>query len=146
MKKQALIFLISGIAVLYSVAFKEKSVSMKAADLGKTIEIRFDIKPGFGIQKMGPHNISVFEITGGYEKNKSPGDIITKNGKKILELKQVKLSGTTAKEDNEYFSAVQPYAIPMQSAKTLGIKAQIYYCSFKDSFCSMEVVQTILPR
>jgi hypothetical protein len=120
----------------FQIEAQQKSVSMKVVKAEKGIEILFQVNKGFGIQKKGPHQITIYS-----------GEKIEKTAKSqniLHDMKQVQFSGKLSKEDKDYFSSVEPVVIPVNTSKPLTIKAKIFFCSFESSFCSMEVIQKVV--
>jgi len=138
------LFFLANISGLLAADFDGKAVSMKVVHQEKFLEIKLKIKNGFGIQKKGPHDISFYSLNSGYQGKNDPAKIINEHGKKIQEIKPLQLSGTTAKQDAEYFSEVNSFKVPFSAAGNTGIKLKIYYCSFGDSFCSVDALYSII--
>jgi hypothetical protein len=139
-------FFLTGIAGLFALGSSGKAVAMTAQKQGKFIEIEMKINKGFGVQKKGPHEIAVYSLKKNYTKESDLAKAMSEYGKKVHEVKPLKLSGETAQKDEEYFSAIHKFQIPVVTGGDIGIKAKIYYCSFGDGFCSVDVIYTILPQ
>lgn len=124
----------------------EKAVLMQVSQNNKNVELSFSVKKGFGLQKHGPHKITVYSLDSGYQNKRQsmkPRAILKKYGKKLKEYKNYKFSGKAAKEDKDYFSAVNKVEIPAHSATPLAVEAKLYYCSFLNGFCSVEILRYI---
>ncbi|MDH4263817.1 MAG: hypothetical protein OEV78_12310 [Spirochaetia bacterium] len=130
---------------LFALGSNGKAVTINVQNQDKFLEVEMKIKKDFGIQKKGPHEIVIYSLDKNYTKENDPSKVISEYGKKIQEIKPLKLSGETAKKDNEYFSAVNKFQVPVSTKGDVAIKAKIYYCSFTDSFCSVDVVYAIIP-
>ena len=112
----------------------------------KKVTLVYSLKNGYGIQKDGPHEISIYKISKKKFSSKSGAKGIVQDGKLVKKLKPVKFSGWTAKADKDYFSKVKPVYISVRAKKSevYAVTSKIYYCSFSDKFCSVEVIEKIL--
>ena len=140
-----IIFLIS-LGTIYGLGSNGKAVTMKAINKGNQIEVELSTNKGFGIQKKGPHEITVYSLDKNHGKEHDVAKAISEYGKKIHEIKPLRFTGINASQDEEYFSSVNNLQIPVAVNSDIAIKAKIYYCSFVDSFCSVDVLYTIIPK
>lgn len=152
---QKRVFLIAIFALPFLLPFckKEKveafgfggdAVSMETTSSGDNIQINFQVNPGFGIQKDGPHEIAVYSLASGHEKAGDVGEKIKLYGKKEGEINPAVFAGIEAKQDPEYFSIVNPLAIERPQGSPVAVRARIYFCSFHDNFCSVQVLDRLI--
>lgn len=125
-------------------AAEAEAVSMKAHKSGKVIEIEFNIKKGYGIQKKGPHELAVFSLKKNFSAKENLGKSFETGGKLVIEIKPVKFTGNTSHEDEDYFSNVNTVTAPVSVDGKTGIRARVFYCSFKDFFCSVQNLNAVI--
>ncbi|MDH4199532.1 MAG: hypothetical protein OEV66_04045 [Spirochaetia bacterium] len=146
-KSKKLFFIFSGLAIQTTLIFAfgqtSKAVSVIVKEAKNNLELNFEVKNGYGVQKHGPHEITVYSLDKNYTKSDSPEKTIKNHGKIIYQVKKLKLTGTDASQDRDYLSRVQAVILPVAAAGPIAVKAKIYYCSFADSFCSLEVIHYI---
>jgi len=98
-------------------------INASLTDEGVTLTIA--ARKGYGLQKEAPHALSLYHPD-------------QKTGEKIYSVEGVVFSGTTAEEDQKYFSQTNPFIIPVHPEKIPGeITGELYFCSFESSFCSV---------
>jgi len=139
------IFLMTGALTLAAIGSNGKAVKMIAVSKKQAIEVELKLNPTFGIQKQGPHEITVYQLSKKHTKETDVKKAIAGYGKPVLEIKPQALTGVVSKIDADYFSSVDKFTVPVSATGDLAIKAKIFYCSFKDHFCSVDVLYTILP-
>ena len=133
-------------AAVYTFGSGNNALRMKASDDGENVAIEFLISEGYGIQREGEHEITIYSLKTGHHSENDIKTKIAQYGKEIAHISPVKFSGTSAKEDKDYFSSVLP--IYLKKAKgqkeALAIKAKIFYCSFDQGFCSMQIFRQMV--
>ncbi|MES0491315.1 MAG: hypothetical protein ABUK01_15080 [Leptospirales bacterium] len=156
MRKRKSLYLMVAVAtlalftgIIFSYGFSTGSVTLDVEKNNGNLNFEFAVKKGYGIQKDGPHEISVYTIDKKYAKNKNLGEILKEKGKLVQKFEAIKFTGETAKEDGKYFSKINPYSVALQeNLETKNIKvvvsARVYYCSFADNFCSVESIREVL--
>jgi len=145
----ALVTLALFTGIIFSYGFSTGSVTLDVVKDDGKVKAKISVKKGYGVQKDGPHEISVYTIDKKYAKAKNLGEILNEKGKLVQKFESVKFSGKTAEEDKKYFSKVKPYLITLEEGiqtdnTAVVISARIYYCSFKDNFCSVESLREVL--
>ncbi len=124
--------------------FSEGAVSLETALAGDKIQVSLFVNPGFGIQKDGPHEIIIYTFDPAHTKAASLSEKIKLYGLKREVLSPAVFTGKEAKEDAEYFSAVNPVLLEKPAASPVAVRARIYYCSFLDNFCSVQVLDRMI--
>ena len=135
--KKALVFILASLA-LSAYGFKSDVISVFGFKKKAIQYVSFNLKPGYGIQKKAPHNIELFKLS------KRP-DHLKEALKQAKPIKKVKtLAGITAREDNQYFSRVNPIRVRNSKNGFLAVRAKVFYCSFAEKFCSVSSLTQII--
>jgi len=142
----ALIPLIGINSGIDSFGFSTGVVKLRTELSKKRVNMIFSLQRGYGLQKDGPHEIAIYKISKKKFSSKDGPKGVTLNGKLVRKVKPVKFSGSTAKADKEYFSKVNPYKMKLLAKKSevYAVSSKIYYCSFSDKFCSVEVIEKFI--
>lgn len=126
-------------------AFGFDAIKIDARHQGSTLSLNYSVVSGYGVQRKGEHKLNIYLLRPGHEKATSIRQKIQIYGSLVATLP--KFTGTIAKEDNEYFSSLNPQI--MKNSKftrgTLAIQGKIFFCSFADKFCSVQSVAQIIP-
>lgn len=122
-----------------------EAVSATAMKTDNGISVQYRVEKGYGIQKKGPHQITVFALKQGHQLTASISEKINKYGTEVALKKEISFSGETAEQDKEYFSTVEPYKIEVKEAgaDAYAVKGRIFFCSFSDKFCSAQTVNAV---
>ena len=135
--KKALVFIFASL-VLGAYGFKSDVISVFGFKKKATQYVSFNLKPGYGIQKKAPHSIELFKLS------KRP-DNLKEALKQAKPIKKVKtFVGTTAREDNQYFSRVKPIRVRNSNNGFLAVRAKVFYCSFAEKFCSISSLTQVI--
>ena len=138
--KKALVFIFTSL-VLGAYAFKNDVISVFGFKKKAIQYVSFNLKPGYGIQKKAPHSIELFKLI------KRPDNLnnLKEALKQAKPIKKVKnFAGTTAREDNQYFSRVKPIRVRNSNNGFLAVRAKVFYCSFAEKFCSVSSLTQII--
>ena len=129
------------IFLLLSFNFKTSASSSQVIKQNRDVVVALHPNKGFGIQKKAPNTIRLIELK---ESQAKLAEQI-KSGKAIKILKNFK--GETAKEDNHYFSSIKAIRLKnvIQKNKKYAIDAKVFFCSFSEKYCSVQVIQQIIP-
>ena len=142
--KKALVFIFASLVLslaLSAYGFKNDVISVFGFKKKDTQYISFNLKPGYGIQKKAPHNIELFKLS----KLPYTLDNLQEALKQAKPIKKVKtFAGTTAREDNQYFSRVKPIRVRNSNNGFLAVRAKVFYCSFAEKFCSVSSLTQII--
>lgn len=82
--------------------------------------VAFVLQRGYGVQKDGKHELVFTAVS---------------TGKVVKQLKTFR--GSSANEDNKYFSSLERLSLPAQTGR-LRVTGRIFYCSFGQKFCSVQ--------
>ena len=138
--KKALVIILASLA-LSAYSFKSDVISVFGFKKKAIQYISFNLKPGYGIQKKAPHNIELFKLS----KRPNNLDHLKEALKQAKPIKKVKtFAGTTAREDNQYFSRVKPIQVRNSKNGFLAVRAKVFYCSFAEKFCSVSSLTQII--
>ncbi len=116
----------------------EKVVKVEAFRSNKQVMVNLFPKKGYGVQKKAPNKVILYKLKPGHHKAKTVKEKVRLFGKHVGTV--TRFRGKTAKEDKKYFSRVNSLIFRQQdfSKGDYILESRLYYCSFKDGFCSVQ--------
>ena len=125
-------------------AFGQEVLKIEPLARGKSVMLRFQLQPGYGVQKAANNELMVYELKNGHEKQKNIRLKIKEYGTLLGETTVFR--GRTSAKDKDYFDTLQESSIKLKKTSTsqLALGGKIYYCSFADKFCSVQSISQLI--
>ncbi len=142
-------FLFAGMSVfLFPQTLGNEVISLQSIRKDGNIKLLFMVDKGYGIQKEGPHKITIYRLKNDHatEPNFEKKIKIYGYDAKSLVDENKPFAGVTTKEDKDYFSRVDSISYTnatIQKDTPFAIAGKIYYCSFSDKFCSVQSIKKV---